>query len=66
MLGLLLKELVLEWEIKVFEKFVSVGEESFNEWNNVGIGYFVLCELNYIFEKVDGFIDISKVVKVNE
>ena len=65
-LGSLLKELAPEWEIKVFEKLASAGEESSNEWNNAGTGRSALCELNYTSEKADGSIDISKAVKVNE
>ncbi|MDZ5471688.1 malate:quinone oxidoreductase [Bacillus sp. 31A1R] len=65
-LGSLLKELVPEWEIKVFEKLASAGEESSNEWNNAGTGHAALCELNYTSEKPDGSIDISKAIKVNE
>ncbi len=65
-LGSLLKELAPEWEIKVFEKLASAGEESSNEWNNAGTGHSALCELNYTSEKADGSIDISKAVKVNE
>lgn len=65
-LGSLLKELAPEWEIKVFEKLASAGEESSNEWNNAGTGHSALCELNYTSEKSDGSIDISKAVKVNE
>ena len=37
-LGTMLKELVPEWEIKVFEKLANAGEESSNEWNNAGTG----------------------------
>src|SRR3954451_8842952 len=65
-LGTLLKELVPEWEIKVFEKLESAGEESSNEWNNAGTGHSALCELNYTVEKPDGSIDISKAIKINE
>lgn len=65
-LGSLLKELVPEWEIKVFEKLANAGEESSNEWNNAGTGHAALCELNYTSEKSDGSIDISKAVKINE
>lgn len=65
-LGSLLKELVPEWEIKVFEKLSKAGEESSNEWNNAGTGHAALCELNYTSEKSDGSIDISKAVKINE
>ncbi|WP_028543690.1 malate:quinone oxidoreductase [Paenibacillus taiwanensis] len=65
-LGSLLKELVPEWEITVFEKLANAGEESSNEWNNAGTGHAALCELNYTVEKPDGSIDISKAIKINE
>lgn len=65
-LGSLLKELVPDWEITVFERLANAGEESSNEWNNAGTGHSSLCELNYTVEKPDGSIDISKAVKINE
>lgn len=65
-LGTLLKELVPYWNITVFEKLPSAGEESSNEWNNAGTGHAALCELNYTAEKPDGSIDISKAIQVNE
>ncbi|MEF3305374.1 malate:quinone oxidoreductase [Paenibacillus sp. GYB003] len=65
-LGSLLKELAPDWNITVFEKLPSAGEESSNEWNNAGTGHAALCELNYTAEKPDGSIDISKAIKVNE
>ncbi|AXI10916.1 malate:quinone oxidoreductase [Oceanobacillus zhaokaii] len=65
-LGSLLKELVPEWEIKVFEKLSKPGEESSNGWNNAGTGHSALCELNYTPEMPDGSVDISKALKINE
>jgi malate dehydrogenase (quinone) len=65
-LGTILKELVPEWEIKVFEKLENAGEESSNEWNNAGTGHAALCELNYTTEKPDGTVDISKAISINE
>jgi malate dehydrogenase (quinone) len=65
-LGTLLKELVPEWQITVFEKLENAGEESSNEWNNAGTGHAALCELNYTSEKTDGSIDISKAIEINE
>ncbi|AGK56141.1 malate:quinone oxidoreductase [Bacillus sp. 1NLA3E] len=65
-LGSLLKELVPDWEITVFERLANAGEESSNEWNNAGTGHSSLCELNYTVEQPDGSIDISKAIKVNE
>ncbi|MCA1032544.1 malate:quinone oxidoreductase [Bacillus timonensis] len=65
-LGTLLKELVPDWEITVFEKLAAAGVESSNEWNNAGTGHAALCELNYTEEKPDGSVDISKAVRINE
>ena len=65
-LGILLKELVPNCNIKVFEKLESAGEESSNEWNNAGTGHAALCELNYTVEKPDGSVDISKAININE
>lgn len=65
-LGTILKELVPEWEITVFEKLANAGEESSNEWNNAGTGHAALCELNYTVEKPDGSLDISKAININE
>ena len=65
-LGTLLKELVPDWKIKVFEKLENAGEESSNEWNNAGTGHAALCELNYTVEKSDGTVDISKAIQINE
>lgn len=65
-LGIYLNELELGWIIEMVECLDKVVEESFNGWNNVGIGYLVFCELNYISEVVDGLMDISKVVVINE
>ncbi|MEH7119154.1 malate:quinone oxidoreductase [Neobacillus vireti] len=65
-LGILLKELVPDWNITIFEKLSNAGEESSNEWNNAGTGHAALCELNYTVEKPDGSVDISKAIKINE
>lgn len=65
-LGTILKELVPEWEITVFEKLANAGEESSNEWNNAGTGHAALCELNYTVEKPDGSVDIRKAININE
>jgi len=65
-LGTMLKELMPQWNIKVFEKLSSAGEESSNEWNNAGTGHAALCELNYTSEKSDGSVDISKAISINE
>lgn len=65
-LGSMLKELVPDWKITVFEKLTKPAEESSNEWNNAGTGHSALCELNYTTEKADGSIDITKAISINE
>src|SRR5699024_5595538 len=65
-LGTLLKELIPEWDIQVFEKLDKPGEESSHELNNAGTGHAALCELNYTTENPDGTIDVTKANNVNE
>ncbi|TMN22218.1 malate:quinone oxidoreductase [Lentibacillus cibarius] len=65
-LATLLKELAPDWDITIFEKLDSPGEESSNVWNNAGTGHSALCELNYTPELPDGSIDISKALTINE
>lgn len=65
-LGTILKELVPEWNITVYEKLDAPGEESSHELNNAGTGHAALCELNYTKENADGTVDISKAINVNE
>lgn len=65
-LGVLLKELVPEWNITIYEKLPHAGEESSNEWNNAGTGHSALCELNYTPEVEGGTIDTTKAIEVNE
>lgn len=65
-LGTMLKELMPNCNITIFEKLDKAGEESSNVWNNAGTGHSALCELNYTTERSDGSIDISKALNVNE
>lgn len=65
-LGVLLKELKPELNIKMFEQLGEPGLESSNVWNNAGTGHSALCELNYTTEGKDGNIDISKALNINE
>lgn len=65
-LGTIIKQLNPGWNIKVFEKLESSGQESSDAWNNAGTGHSALCELNYTPEQADGSLDISKAVKINE
>jgi malate dehydrogenase (quinone) len=63
-LAVLLKELVPDISIIIFERLHKAAEESSDAWNNAGTGHSAFCELNYTTEKEDGSIDISKAVKI--
>ncbi|WP_276313760.1 malate dehydrogenase (quinone) [Antribacter gilvus] len=65
-LGALLSLLEPTWTIRIYERLDDVALESSSPWNNAGTGHAALCELNYTPERVDGSIDISKAVKINE
>ena len=65
-LGTLIKEILPEQSITIFEAQNAVATESSNEWHNAGTGHAALCELNYTAEKADGSIDITKALNINE
>lgn len=64
-LSVMLKELQPSWSQLILERLDVPGAESSDPWNNAGTGHSALCELNYTPE-VNGKIDISKAVGVNE
>lgn len=63
-LGILLKELMPEASITIFERLDSIAAESSDAWNNAGTGHSAFCELNYTPQREDGSIDISKALKI--
>lgn len=65
-LGTLLKELLPDAHIHIFERLDQVGAESSGAWNNAGTGHSSFCELNYTPELEDGSIDMSKALKIAE
>src|ERR1700683_5246926 len=64
-LGVLLKELLPDLTIQMFETLDGAAQESSNAWNNAGTGHAALCELNSTPMRADGSIDISKALAVN-
>lgn len=64
-LSVMLKQLQPDWSQVLIERLDTPGAESSDPWNNAGTGHSALCELNYTPE-VNGKIDISKAVGVNE
>lgn len=65
-LGVLLKQLLPEASIAIFERLDQVGAESSDAWNNAGTGHSAFCELNYTPQREDGAVDISKALKISE
>ena len=65
-LGILLKHLLPEAQIDIYERLDQVAAESSAAWNNAGTGHSGFCELNYTPEKEDGSIDISKALRIGE
>ena len=63
-LAILLKELMPDISITIFERLHKAAEESTDAWNNAGTGHSAFCELNYTTENADGSMDISKAVKI--
>ena len=63
-LGVLLKELVPNIKIAIFERLDRVAAESSDAWNNAGTGHSAFCELNYTPLMPDGSVDISKALKI--
>ena len=63
-LGILLKRLLPNCNIKVIERLGSIASESSDAMNNAGTGHSAFCELNYSPELEDGTIDIHKAIKI--
>lgn len=64
-LGILLKKLMPEATIAIYERLDKVGAESSDAWNNAGTGHSAFCELNYTPEREDGSIDLTKALKIS-
>lgn len=63
-LGVLIKKLIPESKITIFERLDRVAAESSDTWNNAGTGHSAFCELNYTPQREDGSVDISKALKI--
>jgi malate dehydrogenase (quinone) len=63
-LGVLVKKLMPEANIKIYEKLDKVAAESSASWNNAGTGHSAFCELNYTPEQIDGSVNIEKALKI--
>ena len=63
-IAMLLKELMPQIKIDIYERLDKVAAESSDAWNNAGTGHSAFCELNYTPQKPDGHVDVSKALKV--
>lgn len=64
-LGIMLKQLMPECHISIYERLNRSGAESSDAWNNAGTGHSAYCELNYT-PQIDGKVDISKAIAIAE
>jgi malate dehydrogenase (quinone) len=65
-LGVILKQLMPNASIYIFERLDKAAAESSDAWNNAGTGHSAFCELNYTPQNEDGTINIEKAIKIAE
>lgn len=63
-LGVIMKKLMPEAKISIFEKLDNVAAESTDGWNNAGTGHSAFCELNYTPQQSDGTVNIEKALNI--
>ena len=63
-LGVLIKKLMPDVKLDIYERLDEIGAESSDAWNNAGTGHSSFCELNYTPENEDGTINIDKALKI--
>ena len=63
-LGVMLKQVMPDAKIAIFERMEDVAMESSDAWNNAGTGHSAFCELNYTPQNDAGDIDISKALTI--
>lgn len=65
-LAILLKKLIPDAQIDIYERLDKIGAESSDAWNNAGTGHSAFCELNYTPEKEDGDVNIEKALRISQ
>lgn len=63
-LAVIMKKLMPDAKIVIYEQLSRVGAESSDSWNNAGTGHSAFCELNYTPEQKDGSINIDKALNI--
>ncbi len=65
-LAVILKKLIPDASIDIYERLDKIGAESSDAWNNAGTGHSAFCELNYTPLLEDGSVDISKALRISQ
>ena len=65
-LAIMLKKLIPNAKIDIYERLDKIGAESSDAWNNAGTGHSAFCELNYTPQKENGEIDIEKALRISQ
>jgi len=65
-LAVILKKLIPDASIDIYERLDKIGAESSDAWNNAGTGHSAFCELNYTLLLEDGSVDISKALRISQ
>ncbi len=65
-LGVMLKKLMPDAQINIYERMDAVAVESSDAWNNAGTGHSAFCELNYTPLNEQGEVDITKALRIAE
>lgn len=65
-LGILIKEVMPDAQIDIYERLDLVAAESSDGWNNAGTGHSAFCELNYTPYNEDGTLNIEKAKRIAE
>jgi len=63
-LGVLIKKLIPNARITIYEQLDRIAAESSDSWNNAGTGHSAFCELNYTPEQSDGSVKIEKALEI--
>lgn len=65
-LGIILKKIMPNAIIDIYERLDKIGAESSAAWNNAGTGHSAFCELNYTPLDNDDNVNIDKALRISQ
>lgn len=65
-LGIILKKIMPNAIIDIYERLDKIGAESSAAWNNAGTGHSAFCELNYTPLDENGEVNIEKALRISQ